>query len=135
MRLFRQVYPRLDSSSSSSPRLFSDNLTSYLIYYLLLTCLPADARTDKVFGFVKKKQLKKVPPIWAAVLPGAIWSCGFFCSLDGVDILGMGVGYVITAVGPVAVSGMISTLVFDEIKGVPQKARFWTAIGLQAAAQ
>ena len=108
---------------------------TFLTYYCLLRFLPADPRTEKVMWYFKKKQLQKVPPFWAAWIPGGLWAIGFYFSLDGVKILGMGIGYVLTAVGPVAVSGIISTICFDEIQGWRYKCMFWTAIGLQAFAQ
>jgi len=108
---------------------------TFFLYYLLLTNLPPDPATDKVLGFFKRKQLQKVPPLWAGCLPGAFWATGFFLGLDGVAIFGLGIGYVLTAVGPVAVSGMIATLVFDEIQGVKEKLMFWTAISLMAISQ
>merc|ERR1712194_28836 len=96
--------------------------------------MPTDS-SGKVMGLVKRKQLQKRPPVLASILPGALWACGFYCSLGGVELLGMGIGYVITAVGPVAVSGMIATLWFNEVHGTRQKALFWSSIGLQAIAQ
>lgn len=76
-----------------------------------------------------------VAPFGAAVLVGVMWVAGFACSLEGVDTLGMGVGYVITAVGPVAVSGLIATLYFDELRGCVNQAVFWASILIQGVVQ
>ncbi|CAD7971997.1 unnamed protein product [Amoebophrya sp. A25] len=106
-----------------------------LCYYLLLTYVAPDPGMGKVLGLVKPSQLSKVPPIQVAVVPGLLWVSGFFLSLDGVAEFGLGVGYVLTAVGPVAVSGLVATLVFDEIQGTHAKAYFWTAIALMTCSQ
>jgi hypothetical protein len=47
----------------------------------------------------------------------------------------MGVGYVLGAVGPVAVSGIVSDLYFKEFKGVKNRLCFWGAVALMAIAQ
>merc|ERR1711920_1175848 len=31
------------------------------------------------------------PPLWAGLVPGMIWALGFYFSLEGVKVLGMGV--------------------------------------------
>ena len=54
-----------------------------------------------------------------------MWVTGFFFALDGVEVLGMGVGYVLGAVGPVVISGVISTLYFKEITGFKNSSIFW----------
>ena len=64
-----------------------------------------------------------------------MWATGFFLSLDGVKVLGMGVGYVITAVGPVLISALISVLYFREIRGARNLALFWAAIGVMVGAE
>ncbi|CAD7953588.1 unnamed protein product [Amoebophrya sp. A120] len=108
---------------------------AFAVYDVLLTTVRPNPVTGKVFNLIKPKQLTKVPPFYAAMIPGVLWTLGFYFGLSGVALFGLGIGYVLTAVGPVAVSGMIATLVFDEIAHWKQKVLFWTAVGLMALSQ
>lgn len=76
-----------------------------------------------------------MPKFWPPVVSGAMWVTGFFFALDGVEVLGMGVGYVLGAVGPVILSGVVSTVYFKEVSGVGQLSLFWISIALQFASQ
>merc|ERR1712194_832011 len=115
--------------------IFLTSLACLGIYVAMLKFIPPDPITGKVLGMVKPKQLQKVAPPLPAMLAGGLWTLGFFFSLDGVALLGMGIGYVLTAVGPVAVSGIIATLVFKEVHGTRHQAYFWCSIAMQAIAQ
>ena len=78
---------------------------------------------------------RRMPVFWAPALSGAMWVTGFFFALTGVEVLGMGVGYVLGAVGPVILSGVISTTYFREVSGVGQLSLFWSSIALQLGSQ
>lgn len=69
-------------------------------------------------------------PFWIAALPGFIWVFAFACSLEGNEKLGMSVGYVLTAIGPVVITGILSAVLFNEVVGVRQNIIFWTAISM-----
>lgn len=52
-----------------------------------------------------------------AFLSGCIWAVGFGCMLGGIKDLGYSIGYTLDSVGPVAVSSVISIVVYKEITG------------------
>jgi len=79
-----------------------------------------------------KKAWPKAPLMLPPVLCGAIWTVGFCCATVGVSELGMAVGYVMTAVGPVGVSALCTHFLFKEIQGRDNQVKFWFAIVLQA---
>jgi len=73
------------------------------------------------------------PQMASALAAGSMWACGFATSAYGVKTLGMSIGYVMTAVLPVAVSALWTQLYFQEIRNRRDKVLFWTAIGFQGA--
>merc|ERR1712232_797556 len=60
-----------------------------------------------------------------AFASGCIWSVGFGCMLFGIRDLGYSTGYTLDAVGPVAVSSIVSIVFYKEISGGKQLALFF----------
>jgi len=78
------------------------------------------------------RQWPKHPVLLPALSAGSMWAIGFALSSLGVATLGMTIGYVLTAVGPVGVSALWTQFYFQEIRGQKNQMKFWTAIVLQA---
>eukprot|EP00929_Paragymnodinium_shiwhaense_P107825 TRINITY_DN74184_c0_g1_i1.p1 TRINITY_DN74184_c0_g1~~TRINITY_DN74184_c0_g1_i1.p1 ORF type:complete len:425 (+),score=34.56 TRINITY_DN74184_c0_g1_i1:78-1352(+) len=66
-----------------------------------------------------------------AFASGCIWSIGFYCMLFGIRDLGYSIGYTLDAVGPVAVSSIVSIVFYKEISGGKQLALFFLSFTLQ----
>eukprot|EP00397_Hematodinium_sp_SG-2012_P041776 GEMP01046083.1.p1 GENE.GEMP01046083.1~~GEMP01046083.1.p1 ORF type:complete len:280 (+),score=26.46 GEMP01046083.1:277-1116(+) len=82
--------------------------------------------------FPRTNRWPRQPMVLPAMASGIMWTTGFLCATIGVQELGMSVGYVISAVGPVAVSALCTHFIFREIQGKDNHVKFWTAIFLQA---
>eukprot|EP00927_Polykrikos_kofoidii_P060624 TRINITY_DN55565_c0_g1_i1.p1 TRINITY_DN55565_c0_g1~~TRINITY_DN55565_c0_g1_i1.p1 ORF type:complete len:465 (-),score=40.65 TRINITY_DN55565_c0_g1_i1:204-1526(-) len=72
-----------------------------------------------VYSTIAKLQRWPVPHsvIRPAFFSGMIWAIGFILMITGIRDLGYSIGYTLDAVGPIAVSSVLSICWFKEIKG------------------
>lgn len=72
------------------------------------------------------------PNIRPAFLSGCLWALGFACFAKSLDDIGYTATYVLSVIGPVLVSSLVSVFIFKEVEDVSQLRWFAVSCVVQA---